>query len=350
MVSTLLKSASIDPEHGPAATPIAFIQAIVLAYQKYGINPANALRQARISAASLADPASRVTATQMEIMSGVAMQELDDEALGWFGRRLPWGTYGMLCRASLSSPNLGVALKRWCRHFHLLTDDIGMRLETSGSVATLSIDEVSSLGEMREFCLVSSIRYALGFACWAIDSRIPLLAAEFPFPAPGHQDVYPILFCHQLNFDAGRAAVSFDAQYLSLPIIRSEQALWQMLQRPLPLTVLQYRRDRLLVQRIRQILRGIVNTQVTAELIAERLHMAPRTLHRQLQQEGASLQALKNEARRDRALELLSQSKQSIKQIAMTVGFQNEKCFSRAFRQWMNQSPSEFREKSRTRA
>ena len=28
------------------------------------------------------------------------MQELDDEALGWFNRRLPWGSYGMLARAS----------------------------------------------------------------------------------------------------------------------------------------------------------------------------------------------------------------------------------------------------------
>jgi hypothetical protein len=43
----------------------------------------------------------------MEIMSGAAMQELDDEALGWFSRRLPWGSYGMLCRASITSPDLG---------------------------------------------------------------------------------------------------------------------------------------------------------------------------------------------------------------------------------------------------
>jgi hypothetical protein len=55
------------------------------------------------------------------------MQELDDEALGWFSRRLPWGSYGMLCRASLTSPDLGVAIKRWCRHHRLLTEDIGSR-------------------------------------------------------------------------------------------------------------------------------------------------------------------------------------------------------------------------------
>ena len=44
------------------------------------------------------------------------------------------GSYGMLCRASLTSPALGAALKRWCRHHRLLTDDLVHRLtETGGS-------------------------------------------------------------------------------------------------------------------------------------------------------------------------------------------------------------------------
>jgi hypothetical protein len=55
-------------------------------------------------------------------------------------------------------------------------------------------------------------------------------------------------------FGAGRAELRFDARYLALPLRRDEAALSQMLQRALPLTVLQYRRDRLLVQRVRQAL------------------------------------------------------------------------------------------------
>ena len=120
--------ASPPSRPGRAATPIAFIRAIVLAYRRYGIDPAGALAKADIDPAMLDDPEARVTAAQMELISGHAMQELDDEALGWFSRRLPWGSYGLLCRASLGSPDLGVALKRWCRHHRLLTDDIGLAL------------------------------------------------------------------------------------------------------------------------------------------------------------------------------------------------------------------------------
>ena len=50
------------------------------------------------------------------------------------------------------------------------------------------------------------------------------------------------------------ATIQFDARYLNLPLRRDEAALQQMLQHALPLTVLQYRRDRLLVQRVRQTL------------------------------------------------------------------------------------------------
>ena len=333
-----------DPLRGPAATPIAFIRAIVLAYRRYGADPANCLHTARIAPELLADPRARVTATQMEIMSAVAMQELDDEALGWFSRKLPWGSYGMLCRASLTAPDLGIALRRWCRHHRLLTDDILLELSVAGSEAMLAIETRRELGQMQELCLVTCLRYILGYACWLIDSRIPLLAASFPYPAPAHQSAYPLIFPGPVLFDAACAGIRFDAQYLRLPLHRDEHDLQQMLKRALPLTVLQYRRDRLLVQRVRQLLKAEANAALTAESIAGRLHVSPRTLHRQLREEGATLLALKDEARREQAMRLLTRSKRPLKQVAQAVGYRNEKSFSRAFKDWTGKSPGAFRE------
>ncbi|WP_300443177.1 AraC family transcriptional regulator [Zoogloea sp.] len=328
---------------GRAVTPIAFIRAIVLAYLRYGANPASALARAGIDPGLLKQPEARITAAQMEIISGHAMQELDDEALGWFSRRLPWGSYGMLCRASLGAPNLGVALKRWCRHHRLLTDDITLSLDVTKTAATLTLTPHRPLGEMREFCLVTLLRYVLGYACWAIDSRIPLNESRFPFPAPAHADAYPLMFPGPVRFEAELAGFSFDARYLDLPLRRDEAALRTMLQRALPLTVLQYRRDRLLVEGVRRFLRDPASGAATAERVAEHLHVSVRTLHRQLHEEGSSLQQIKDEARRDRAIELLNRSQRSIKQISALVGFGNEKSFSRAFRSWTGVPPQTFR-------
>jgi AraC-like DNA-binding protein len=362
-----------------AATPMAFAQAIVCAYQRYGQDPSRALRQAQIAPEQLAKPDTRITARQMEALSGTAMQELDDEALGWFSRRLPWGSYGMLARASISAPTLGVAITRWCRHHGLIAPDIALALDVAGEVATIRITErlavpagwvpgdsapcpppalrtpplpaqnplAPSLPQaMREFCLVSVLRNIHGLACWWVDSRIGLQGAQFPFAAPAHASAYAILFSGPTTFDSGTASIRFDAQYLTLPLRRDEKALQQMLQHALPLTVLQYRRDRLLVQRVRQTLATYAQQTHSAEALAALLNVSPRTLHRQLKEEGATLQGLKDEVRRARAIELLHRTARPIKQVAQAAGFQNEKSFIRAFRGWTGTSPAEFRKQS----
>ncbi len=332
------------PTHAPvAATPMAFVQAIVAAYARYGQDPAQALAQAQIAPAQLQNSGARITAWQMERISEAAMRELDDEALGWFSRRLPWGSYGMLARASISAPTLALAVQRWCRHHGLIADDITLTLQTSGSTASITITENRDLGALREFCLVSVLRNILGLACWLVDSRIPLLQAQFPFDAPPHAEAYAVLFSGPTRFSQAQAAISFDAQYLQLPLRRDEKALQQMLQHALPLTVLQYRRDRLLVQRVRQLLATQPQDTHGAEALAALLHLSPRTLHRQLKDEGATLQALKDEVRRDRALDLLQRTTRPIKQVAEAVGFQNEKSFIRAFKGWTGVAPGDFR-------
>ncbi|RYF73944.1 MAG: AraC family transcriptional regulator [Comamonadaceae bacterium] len=327
-----------------AATPMAFVRAIVQGYAHHGIDPAEALRRARIAPRDLARPQARVTAAQFEALNAHAMQELDDEALGWFSRRLPWGSYGMLCRASLGAPNLGVAIKRWCRHHRLLTDDILLDLHVAGGVATLTITEQRDLGALREFCLVSSLRFLHGYACWAIDSRISLRDARFPFAAPAHRDAYGLIFTEVLRFGADRASYSFDERYLALALQRDERALRTMLKRALPLTVLQYRRDRLLGQRVRELLRTRPHEAANAEALAGLLNMSGRTLHRQLKDEGTSLQALKDEVRHALAVDQLRRTDRPIKQVALAVGFRNEKSFARAFRAWSGMAPGEFRE------
>jgi AraC-like DNA-binding protein len=326
---------------------MAFVRAMVRAYERAGQDPSAALRQAQITPAALRRADARITAEQMETISGLAMQQLDDEALGWFSRRLPWGSYGMLCRASITSPDLGLALKRWCRHHRLLTEDIVLHLDSDGGIARLRIEERRDLAEMREICCVTLLRYVHGFACWAIDSRIPLREVAFPFPAPRHHDAYPLMFPGPVRFGAPNAGFGFDAAYLALPLRRDERALQTMLQRALPLTVLQYRRDRLLAQRVREALRGRTAELTDAGAIAAALNVSVRTLHRQLRDEGSSLQALKDEVRRERAVEMLERSTRPVKQIARSVGFRNEKSFARAFRQWTGATPGAHRLRSR---
>jgi len=326
-----------------AITPMAFARAIVGAYNRYGADPSAALQLAQITPTQLRQPQGRITARQMEVLSGTAMRELDDEGVGSFSRRLPWGSYGMLARASITSPTLGVALKRWCRHHGLLTRDVVLSLEVDGPVAAIVIDERVPLALDRAFGLVHVLRNIHGLACWLVDSRIALRGASFPHAAPPYRDVYPVLFPGPVTFSAPRAELRFDTRYLDLPLRRDERALRQMLQRALALTVLQYRRDRLIVEQVRAALAAQPERIHNAGDLAAVLNMSARTLHRQLKDEGASLQQLKDEVRCERARDLLLRRAGPVKQVAAATGFRNEKSFIRAFREWTGMSPAEYR-------
>lgn len=335
----------------PALTSIAFVKTILLAYQRYGVSPDRVLASAQIAPALLDSPQATITAAQLEIFTAGAMRELDDETLGWFSRKLPWGTYGMLCRASLGSADLGQALKRWFHHHGLLTRDIEISLSIQDKrIATVQIEEHRDFGPMRELCLLTYLRFVHGYACWAVDSRIDLLQVNFPFERPPHGALYPRLFPGPVSFEQARAGFSFDAKYLDLPHTRDHASLRTMLQRPLLLTILQYRRDRLLVQRIKTLLTNSPDDLSSADVIARHLNVSSRTMYRQLQEEGTSFQKIKDEVRRERALRLLANTNKPIKQIAHALGFLSDKSFARAFREWHGESPHEFRLRLRNAA
>jgi len=330
-----------------SGTPIAFVKGICLGYAKYGVDPTSALEKAQIPPELLLQAEARVTPAQFEALSFVAMQELDDEALGWFSRRLPWGAYGLLCRASITSATLDLALRRWIRHHRILIDDIVLTLDVKDGVAKIAVHETRDLGVPREFCLVSLLRYMLGYACWAVDFRIPLLGADFPFTAPPHVDIYPKLFAENLRFGAECASVSFDARFLTRALQRDEAALQKMLKRALPLTVLPYRRDQRLSTRVKSLMSMPKAELPAAHDLAEDFAISTRTLHRHLRKEGASLRDLQKKARIDRAKEGLARSNDAIKRVAHAAGFKSDKAFARAFKTATGETPSAFRTRMR---
>lgn len=327
----------------PALTPMAFVQAVVLAYQQRGLSPAAALAAAQIAPSAVQHSQARITALQMELLCGHAMRELDDEALGWFSRRLPWGSYGMLARASIGSPNLGLAMARWCRHHHLLTDDIQLLLHSDAHLTRIELHSLRNLGAMQEFCLLSVLRNLHGFASWLVDTPLPLRQATFPFAAPDHAAVYEVLFQAPVVFAAPLASIELDAHWLTQPLVRDEAALTQMLQRALPIQVRPYRPSHNLVQRVRQAIAAHPQCGHTADSLATLLHLSPRSLHRQLQQAGTSMQQLKDEVRCQRACALLLRSDIPLKRIALACGFASEKSFGRAFVQWLGSPPQTYR-------
>ena len=86
----------------------------------------------------------------------------------------------------------------------------------------------------------------------------------------------------------------------------------------------------------------------TIEEIANALEMPVRTLQRRLKAEHTSFQAQQNKALSNLAAQYLDNPMLDVEAIALKLGFSDRHSFSRAFKRWTGQTPSNWRQKKST--
>lgn len=328
---------------------VPFLQRILAVYARYGREPTAALRHAGIDAGVLQSRAVPLSMAQLMAFSQQAMHELNDEGLGLYSRPLPWGSFGLIARGSLTAPNLRVAMQRWVRHQNIVVPDLNVGLEERAGCANITLLENRESWDSplaHELALVLTLRCILGCACWLVDSVIPLIEARLSIETTFQQS-YAHLFDGRLHMGGGPTRLCFDSRYLDLPRRRNEADLEDLLRNEAKfLGTYRYQNDRLLVSRVRDLLNASPNlAAISANAIAASLHVSTRTLHRQLKDGGTSLRELQDGVRKAKALHLLGHTHRPVKHIAQTVGFAHEQNFIRAFRRWTGESPLRFRQK-----
>ena len=83
--------------------------------------------------------------------------------------------------------------------------------------------------------------------------------------------------------------------------------------------------------------------RVTEEDLANSLNMSKRTLHRKLRDQGTTFRSLLTQVRKDLARFYIQNLDYSITEIAFLLGYADIRAFSRAFKSWFGQTPTELR-------
>lgn len=101
-------------------------------------------------------------------------------------------------------------------------------------------------------------------------------------------------------------------------------------------------------ERVRLALRRMLGTPRSSKSdIAAMLAIHPRTLHRRLEAEGTGFETIKEELRKELALQYLRETKMPLGQLSGLLGFPEQSAFSRSCRRWFGVAPSALR-RSRT--
>lgn len=297
------------------------------------------LRQAGIAPHLRAERRARVTSDQFtRLIQGIWIA-MDDEFMGFGEYRSRRGTFAMMCHAVIGCRSLEHALRRGTGYYALFPGAPGMRLERHAERATMTFD-LSGFADPDHFLTESLLVIWHKFPSWIIGRRIPLTGVELAYPAPPHAGEYELMFGCPLHFDAEVNRFGFDAKYLDFPLLQDAASLRVYL-RDSPADLLGRRDFESSVGE--QVRRMLDHGTTTLDAAAARLAISPQTLRRRLAAEGTSFRGLKDQLRRDAAIEALSRGDESVEELGRRLGFSEASAFHRAFRRWTGDSPGAYR-------
>lgn len=321
---------------------VYFVQSALAPVLARGLDPSDLLRAAAISPALLQASAGRVTPESFSALWLGVARLLDDELFGQDARRMKVGTFAMLSRTLIHCGTLGAALRRMARFFNLVLDDFHCSLDSDAQHGYLTIRAKAGCGQ---FGYETLLIMQHGLACWLVGRRIPVLLASFAYPEPAVSAEYRRMFSEQLSFNEGVTRLAFKRSYLDLPLIQDRRTVEEFLRGAPANIVLKYKNSSGLSAQIRRSLRSSVRTGwPDFNVVAAKLHMTPSTLRRRLGEEGQSFQAIKDQLRRDMAIDALARTSGSVAEIAAELGFAEASAFHRAFKKWTGVNPGQYRE------
>jgi AraC-like DNA-binding protein len=277
-------------------------------------------------------------------------RRLRDELWGLCSHPLPLGSFAMGCRLLVGCSTLGEALRMGLRYYRLLIRDFVPHLHVQDGIAGLSVisrtpavqTEASQAYAERCFCFLG-----YGLVSWLVGQRISLVGVDYPYTALGRSLDAGALFRAPLYYGQPRTGWRFEAHWLELPVVQNEHSLRQFLQQAPTSLLVKYRDHTSMAERIRRILRRHLTDGLPSpslDDISRQLALTPQTLRRRLRQEGQGFRSLKDDLRRDAAIEYLARADLTLPEIAVQLGFSEASTFHRAFKHWTGVAPGEYRQ------
>ncbi|WP_088282179.1 AraC family transcriptional regulator [Ideonella sp. A 288] len=318
------------------------VHQILLGARHQGIEIDPLLLRAGITPSLLDSPLARLSHGQYAALIRGLRRSLRDEMWGLLQRPVPPGSFGRCMRQLVHCATLRDALREGFSFYHLLLHDFVPRLTVCEGVARVQFVLRRAPDVRLDYAVKAFMLLSFGAASWLVARRIPLVGVDY---IEGHAST-DTSRVYQVPVRTGQPHVglSFDAQWLDLPVVRSPQCLREFFAGAPANLIVKYRDSRRLTDRIRQLLRKSVGDEMpSVEAVSARLAVSPQTLRRRLRDEGRGFQQIKDETRRDAAIELLLQTALPLPEIARRVGFSEASTFHRAFKQWTGVAPGEYR-------
>jgi AraC-like DNA-binding protein len=159
---------------------------------------------------------------------------------------------------------------------------------------------------------------------------------------PAHGATYEPIFGVPVHFASGKNAILLDPSYEFTELTPGPVHVTRVLARFADAQLLALAQQRTCRGRLEAELRVVLHTgALSITQMARRLAMSRQTLYRRLKAEGVTYEQVLEALRCDVATAALRDGAMSVREAAARVGFAESAAFSRAFKRWTGQNPSE---------
>lgn len=320
------------------------VEQILQGVREQGRDVSAILLRSGISPALLESPLSRVSQAQYTALIRTLTRVTRDELWGLCTRPVKIGTFARNCRALVHCRSLHEALVQGFRYYHLALDDLVPRLRIEGEVAHVVLQTRAERNKRMRYVERTFMFFTFGLACWLVARRIPLIDVDYcSLDKNLSSDAFRV-FQAPVRYQDDQVGFRFDKRWLDLPVVQNVQSVEEFLHQAPASLLVKYRDHANVTERIRRILRRHLDGEMPSlEDVSKSLGVTPQTLRRRLQDEGQGYQAIKDDLRRDVAIEYLARPDLTLIEIANRVGFSEPSTFHRAFKKWTGVAPGEYR-------
>jgi AraC-like DNA-binding protein len=279
------------------------------------------------------------------------MKTLDDEFLGLSDRKQPFGSFNMMCRASISARTIKRSMQRSAKFWNLFENTYIHRVLTSSGRVYYQMVPRDNRAALNDYAVVSMLSSIQRFHCWLAGQFIPLRAVSLSFPEPSYANEYSHLFYGAtIMYGQEIMQVEFETRHTNLEIVQNSETLDSYLGGTNLSLLYQPKHYRVISDQVRQWLEKNIkqgNYRATLKEAAKHFQISQQVLHRRLQTEETSFKDIKMQTRRDISINLLFSGKFKIVEFASKVGFSEPSAFIRAFKSWTGSTPLNYRLKNR---
>ncbi|WP_172515312.1 AraC family transcriptional regulator [Vreelandella aquamarina] len=332
--------------NGERSIAVAQVKKILMGVRRQGRDIGMLLQRAGLAPAVLEKEHGRVSVHHYARLINVLRRATKDELWGLCSRRVPLGSFALASRLMISRETLGDALREGCHLYHLLLDDFTPRLIVANGKAYLRIIESHPSCPRQAFAQRTLLFFARGLASWLIERRLPINRVHLS-GEDGEADTTETSQLFQAPVSSGESYTElvFNAEWLNLPVRQDEASRRVFLKSAMPSLLVKYRNDACLTERVRVCLRRRLAESLPSLVdMANELGLSPQTLRRRLKDAGSGFQYIKDEVRRDAAIDYLMRADISLMEVASRVGFSEPSTFHRAFKKWTGHAPGVYRE------